>query len=65
MTDDVGTKKLEQLGLQQSTFYVWKKSLFMPNYEAVDDENLEDRDPLNPNGAARAYRQYRNLFGAK
>eukprot|EP00934_Nitzschia_sp_Nitz4_P000653 Nitzschia sp. Nitz4//scaffold89_size161592//100819//108047//NITZ4_002387-RA/size161592-processed-gene-0.198-mRNA-1//1//CDS//3329559643//653//frame0 len=53
-------KSLDQYDLPKSTFYLWKKESFNSNLDDSASESWEDRDPLNPKGAARAYRKRRN-----
>jgi regulator-associated protein of mTOR len=50
----------KEYSLPKSKFYQWKKESFKSNYGDSDDDDLEDRDPLNPLGAARAYQDHRN-----
>jgi regulator-associated protein of mTOR len=44
--------------LPESQFYEWKKGTFDLMLDIDEDE--EDADPLSPNGAARAYQEWRN-----
>mmetsp|Transcript_3984 Transcript_3984/g.8570 ORF Transcript_3984/g.8570 Transcript_3984/m.8570 type:complete len:884 (-) Transcript_3984:463-3114(-) len=53
--------KVENL-LPKSQFYKWKKTFFRPDN---DDENVGDRDPLNPLEAARNYQNRRNSIVRK
>lgn len=53
--------KAEKL-LPKSEFYKWKKSIFQPNYDDEDFNDLEERDPLNPLVAARNYQRRRNAM---
>jgi hypothetical protein len=53
--------KAENL-LPKSEFYMWKNSIFRPDYDDEDLEDREDRDPLNPLGAARNYQRRRNAI---
>ena len=50
----------KEFELPKSTFYDWKKKAFKSNYDELEDEDLLERDPLNPFGAARAYQRRRN-----
>mmetsp|Transcript_11780 Transcript_11780/g.18886 ORF Transcript_11780/g.18886 Transcript_11780/m.18886 type:complete len:467 (+) Transcript_11780:109-1509(+) len=47
--------------LPKSEFFQWKKSIFQPDYDDVEQEESEDRDPLNLVGAARNYQSRRNV----
>jgi len=53
--------KAENL-LPKSEFYVWKKSIFCPDYDDEDVEDQEEYDPLDPLGAARNYQHRRNTI---
>ena len=50
----------KEFELPKSTFYSWKKATFKSNYDESGDEDLLERDPLSPSGAARAYQRRRN-----
>ena len=51
--------------LPKSALYSWKKRCFDCNLDDQGDEDIEDLDPLNPNGVARAYRHHRNSLVQK
>lgn len=61
-TAEVKPPKKIEFNLPKSSFYSWRKDSFKSNFDDMDEDDLEDRDPLNPNGAARAYRQRRNYL---
>jgi len=48
--------------LPKSEFYEWKKNAFDPNFQWLDDDDVQAAplDPLSPSGAARAYQERRN-----
>lgn len=46
--------------IPKSTFYSWKKNSFETSFDDQDVLDVEDWDPLNPDGIARAYIQHRN-----
>ncbi|KAL3936528.1 MAG: hypothetical protein SGBAC_008171 [Bacillariaceae sp.] len=45
----------------KSTFYSWKVETFQDNIENAEEKELEDLDPLHPEGALLAYQEGRNL----
>lgn len=47
--------------LPKSELFLWKRSIFKPNYDDLDNDDLNFRDPLNPLDAARSYQRSRNL----
>jgi regulator-associated protein of mTOR len=52
----------KEYSLDKSQFYEWKKKSFKLHYDDVDDVNREDRDPMNPACATRAYQQRRDAI---
>lgn len=52
----------KEYSLPKSKFYEWKKETFKSIYDDSEDDDMEDRDPLNPSGAARAYLYRRNAL---
>lgn len=57
-----GPKSVGRHNFPKSMFYIWKKDSFKSNYDTLDGDSMEDRDPLNPEGATRAYQQRRNAM---